>query len=356
MTAQRVPVALPQAEPAAAPRVSVVGLLAVLLRHRFLIIGLALAVGAYMAYRAAQEPRTFTTSATLLPQGGANAQSQGLSILSGARPQGEGTPAFYSALLRSPEVLRNVADSVYEFERDGQRVRQSLTELYGPGNAAPALKRRAVGDMLADRVATVDQSGLLVMRVTWDQPEIAQQVARRIIDELNAIDVRRRQSQAEREREFTQERLEDAASALRAAEDRLRLFLEANRDVLGAPRLQVQHQRLLRQIETLQQVYGARAQSFERASVEAVREAPYITVLSAPDLPLAPNPRRVRSQAKLGLIIGALLGVVLAVLRTLWSAWSATSPAEMTELRAQWRAATFGLFRNPFRARRSPAR
>jgi len=140
---------------------------------------------------------------------------------------------------------------------------------------------------------------------------VAQQIASHLLEELNRFNLQTRQSQAAAERLFTENRLSEIETQLRAAEDALQRFLERNRDYRNSPLLQFQHDRLERDVQMRQQVYTTLAQAFEEAKIEEVRDTPVLTVIEPPSIALEPDHR--------GLLIGAVLAIIGALfLSSLW--------------------------------------
>jgi len=112
----------------------------------------------------------------------------------------------------------------------------------------------------------------------------------------------RRAGQARAEREFAASRLTDAERELRAAEDAVRSFQSRNRDFRSSPFLQLDLERLQREVTRRQMVYNGLSQSFEQARLEEVRNTPVIAMVELPELPARPRPR------------GALLSALVAFL------------------------------------------
>jgi len=93
---------------------------------------------------------------------------------------------------------------------------------------------------------------------------------------------------------------------------------------------------LRRQLTLRQQVYTGLAQALEAARIEEVRNTPQITILTRPE-GTADRPRLLRS-----ILLGALLGGLLAVLAAFGVEWVrrdvARRPEDYAELRGlHWR-------------------
>jgi uncharacterized protein involved in exopolysaccharide biosynthesis len=156
---------------------------------------------------------------------------------------------------------------------------------------------------------------VVTVSVTMPSPHLAAQIARRLLDLTAEFNVRTRQSRAGSERKFAEQRATDAARDLRAAEDRLQGFLQANRQFQGSPSLVFQHERLQREVVMRQELYTTLLQSYQQARIDEVRDTPVLTVVDAPQPPAVRDPRGTAMRMLLGLGFGAMLAVGLALLR-----------------------------------------
>lgn len=291
----------------------------VLLRYRGLIVGNAVVLTLVVAVATLLVPRTFTAHATLTPQ-----SRRSTTTLSGLASQfglalpladvGQ-SPAFYADLLTSNHILGAVVDTRFEYPTDTGVARGTLIDIYKSKGATPALRRDAAIRRLDKSVqaTTVQKTGVIDLAVTARNPILALQVNTRLIELLNQFNLESRQTQAGAERRFTEQRLGEVKGDLRAAEDQLQHFLQRNREYRNAPELNFQQDRLQRQVQLQQQLYTTLSQSFEQAKIEEVRDTPVITVVEPPEAPVRPDPRGLVRNAFLTIILGAVLGMVLAI-------------------------------------------
>ncbi|MGI9042240.1 MAG: Wzz/FepE/Etk N-terminal domain-containing protein [Gemmatimonadales bacterium] len=305
------------APPGRSEEVSLVGLVNVLLRHRALVAGVALfsCLGAIL-YALAQ-PRSYTATSSFMPQAPrAQGNLSGIAAQLGlALPTAGGaqSPAFYADLLHSRELLGDAVDSRYEFQTDTAAVSGNLLEIQPqPGRAETRRERsvRALKRMIRPGVA--QQTGVVTLGVTANHPALAQQINQRLLDLVNRFNMVSRQSQAGAERKFIEQRLAEVKADLRSAENRQQTFLQRNRDFQNSPELTFEQDRLEREVTRQQQVYTALSQSYEQAKIEEVRDTPVITIVEQPEVPALPDSRGLLMQAVLGLLLGTLLGGILA--------------------------------------------
>jgi uncharacterized protein involved in exopolysaccharide biosynthesis len=263
------------------------------LRYRRMLFGLPVALG-LVAVVLGLLLRGHTASASFLPEtaGGdlsryANLAAQfGVSLPVSGRTQE--SPDFYVELLRSRELLSAVALDTFRIagEPDGQDTMHGpLVDLLRVEDETPDARVLQAVEKLRGRVsANVElASGVVTLEVTLGHPALAEQVARRLLDRLNAFNLGKRQSRARAERAFIAERLEAAQQELRQAEAELERFLAANRRYQDSPQLVFAAARLQRRVDLRQQVFSMLAQAYEQARIDEVRDTPVLTILDAPE-------------------------------------------------------------------------
>jgi len=220
---------------------------------------------------------------------------------------------YYVAILKSPQLLTEMARSRYELEplRGGDTRSGTLFALYGFDEDTSG---RAVEDMLERLDSRVSvsanrRSGVVAVRVKAPWPGVAQQMTRRLLELVNEFNRRSLQSRAGAEREFVGQRLDSARRELREAEGAVERFLADNRSYTNSPRLMFQFSRLQREMDTRQEVYATLTRAYEQARIEEVRNTPVISVLQRPELYW----RRSRSPLLMGLLAFVVFSAVALV-------------------------------------------
>jgi uncharacterized protein involved in exopolysaccharide biosynthesis len=319
--------------------ISVVSIINILLRHRVMIIGLGLMFGFYSGLTSLMSPRLYTTEAEFMPQGarGQNqitglAQQFGIALGGGDAGQ---SSAFYMDLVESRSLLGTVGSRDYSMRTDSGVVRGNLIRLYNIDRKwkDSAVQKAIMIGALKGQIeeGSAPRTGVITLTVHARRPELAVQIAKNVLDEVNSFNLNRRQAQAGAERSFVEKRLGEAQLELRQAEENLQTFLLENREIGSSPSLKLEFDRLNRTVGMRQQLYNSLAQSYEQAKIEEVRDLPVITVLEPPELPLSPDPHFGLRKTLIGVLIGMALGVLLAFLRHFTLATRATHSDEMTE-------------------------
>lgn len=281
---------------------------------RWMLIGAVLA-----GLSVATKPKLYKSSASFMPQG----TDPNRTMLSGLAGQlGVSVPAaattnssdFYSKLLRSPALLREIARDTFVIVEGGRRA-LPFVELFDipPGNP-PYREQLAVRQLQSMVQTSVDKTtGIVEFSLATRWPEVSQAIATSLLNGVNEFNQRSRQAQAAAERHFLQGRLDIANAELRRAEDRLQRFLSANR-MIASPQLSFERERLEREVEMRQQVVLALTESYEDAQLREVRNTPLITPIEPPTAPAWAEPRGRVMRVLLGVIAGGLVGVLLSFL------------------------------------------
>lgn len=306
-------------QPGVPDEITLVDLVNVLLRRRFRILAIMLASAALFVLPLLFQQPTYTATTSFVLQGADQGRS-GLAGLAGqfgvALPTAASaqSPQFFADLLRSREILGPIAADSFATQPGGRPV--PLVDLFQVPGSTPALRREIAVRRLGDRIVTTQVSkttGVVTVSATSEWPHVSLALTQRTLDGLNAFVLRMRQAQATADRRYSEERVSDARDALRAAENRLQYFLQRNRVWQGSPQLVFEHDRLEREVGLQQQVFIAAAEAHEEARARELRNTPVVTLVDSPELPASPNPRGRVRRAVMGLLVGALVGFLVAL-------------------------------------------
>jgi len=188
---------------------------------------------------------------------------------------------------------------------------------YSEGNMDLMWESSAL-EKLSERISVKeDKTGLIIVDVLMEEPELSAQIANYIylgvvqFTNVNHIEM------AKSNREFIQERQIEVKEILVNAENKLKEFRNKNRKVIDSPQLQLELERLLRDVEIQTQIFITLQQQFELARIEEVKETPSVIVLDEgkPDLRMH-HPKRILI-ISLSLFLGLLIGLLNILLRRL---------------------------------------
>lgn len=289
-----------------------------LLRHRWRIARW-MAVGAVLAgVIAFLSPALYVATGSFVPQGADISQS-GLASIAGqfgvTLPSNNQSlsPDVYVKLLRSHVLLQTIARDTFTVPELGGRP-LPFPAVFDIKDADPARREEHSVQRLSKIVtaAVLKPTGVVEFTVSTKWRSLSLAIAEKLIAGVNAYNERTSQGQASAERKFVEGRLTIAGADLRDAEDRLERFLQTNRILSGSAELNMQRDRLQRDVSLRQQVFTSLTQSYEEARIREVRDTPVITVLEPPSVPAEPAPRGRLIRVLLGLILGGVFGALLA--------------------------------------------
>jgi uncharacterized protein involved in exopolysaccharide biosynthesis len=304
--------------------ISLLSLCNSVLRHWRIVpatIVVALAVGSLLLLAT---DTTYVVESSFTPEGSesplhaqASALQQfglGIGVVDGA------SLSFYTELLRSRELLKQVVTAEYDVPSEAnasQRRRPDLAAIYGIRESNEHDRIQAAIDELSRNitVSTEPAARMVRLRVRASTPDLARQINRQLLTELNEFDVTRRQGRASAERVFIEERLAEAQLDLVEAESALERFYENNRAYAASPQLSFAAARMERRINLLQEIYLTLSRSHEQIKIDEVRATPLMTVVDPPEWSLPDIGPPLWLGLLFWLVVGFGLGVMLALLR-----------------------------------------
>lgn len=287
------------------------------LRNRWKIMRWGLAGGAVAALLVFLKPPQYVASASFIPQG-TDVSRSGLANLAGqfglSLPTGTQalTPDFYAQLLEARTLLLPIARDTFRVaELRGRKV--TFEDLFKiDGESTPQRDERAVRYLEKIISTSVGKTtGIVGFSVATQWPSVSLGIVDRVVNAVDQFNQLTRQGQAAAERRFVEGRLSVAGAELRAAEDRLQSFLQANREFARSPELTFQHDRLQRDVNLQQQVFTSLTQSLEEVRIREVRDTPIITIVEPPSVELIPESRRGLLHVLLGFLLGGFVGGML---------------------------------------------
>lgn len=341
-----------------APRreMGLIDVMAALLAHRRLIIGLPLLLVVIAVVATLVQRRQYTATASFMPRATDASRLAGLGGL--AAQIGVNLPAgdpgqssdFYADLVLSREVLGAIADSRFDNPVVKGGPAQSLVVLLEAEGETPARQREEAILELTRRVSVSKniRTGVIRIGVRTPWPELSRQVAQKILDYVNDFNLRQRQARAAAERQFAEERLRAIRTELYEAEEAVAEFERRNHAYRGSPSLSTAYDRLTRAVSMRQQMFTSFSQLYEQARIDAVRNTPLIMVLDHPETPARPDSRRGVLSVLLALLAGLLIAVLIAFARESAAQARVAAPDDYARL-AALRAATRADLRRPWR-------
>jgi uncharacterized protein involved in exopolysaccharide biosynthesis len=298
--------------------ISLITVLNVFLRQRWFILGIAAGLAALAVAAVILAPRTYTVESSFIiqkrdqPQAVGIAAQLGLDVDAADATQ---SPAFYAALVKTPDVLDRLVDTTFATSNNPKP--RSLAALWSLSDKSPDATRRDVIDRLQKVVSSAvsQKLDLVVMSVRTQDAQLSRELADGIISQVNSFNLRTRQSRAAAERQFDERLVQEVGSDLRRAEDETQQFLQRNQQLHMSAELEMQKQRLTRRLEILNARYVSVVTAYDRARIDEVRDTPVVTVIERPRLPVSADPRGLPKKTLLMFLVGLAIGSVAALIR-----------------------------------------
>ena len=317
--------------------------------RRLLTAGVAVAIA--MGLPALLKSRVYTSHSSFTAETTSagtrmNVFAAQLGIPLGTSSGGE-SPDFYAALLRSQDILSEVAQSTFQ-QSPTSKATPLVDILDVKGPSYPVRLDAAVTRLRGMVVAqSITKTGVITLDVTASSPQLAHDMADSILSDLNRFNLERRQTRATAERRFVEARLAQVRFDLRASEEALASFLLTNKQITS-PTLSLARDRLQQDVDLHRSLFTSLSQSYEQARIDEVRNIPVISPVEQASLPVRPDSRRVVVKTAAGFVAGVILAILwtigLARVR-LWrrgesgeAAIPPESPAELGTVRAPRRS------------------
>ena len=273
----------------------------------------------------------FTSTSKIMSSSGSGvSQAAGLAAQFGINiPTGQSeTKWVYPEIIKSRTLARSMLKRKFDTNEFGTQ--KTLLQILTYGNEEPSygmdtLEIKAVNNFLQIIKISEDiQTAILTLSITASEPTLAAEINKALIEELDAHQRRYNKNKASDTKKFISERIRDVEKELIAAEEDLKIFMDRNRRIENSPALQLEQQRLGREVTVLTGVFTTLKQQLETTKIEEVKESDYVVVLDQPEIPLqksAPN-------KKLMVLLSGFLGIGFGMLIAFAREYSAHTQKE----------------------------
>lgn len=280
--------------------------------------------------------QTYAASATFYVQSRPLQSASNISALVGSLGLPTGSqdvegPQFFADLIVSAEVLEPLVREPLPAAVATSTGAKTLAELYGgDGGPVPLREDRALVKLRSKVIgnAVSAKTGVVRLSITTKVPELSAWLGTNLLARLNAFNLGRRQEQAGGERRFAEALLRQREDSLAAAEERLRSFVDHNRQHRNSPALEQAYERLQRDVAYQVSLRTSIASMYQEARIREVRDTPALIVLEPPRLPVRPTSRHIVRWTGVAFVGGFLLALAIAVFARAVSVQAARGDAE----------------------------
>lgn len=227
---------------------------------------------------------TFRSEAVVLPEvdksklGGLGGISE-LAAMVGVSG-GEGSLVkLYPTIARSEAVLMDVIYKKYRTKEFTDSV--TLIQFWKiDGPTEGLMYERALKKLRQDvEVALEIKTSVLTIALETTEPQLSADIVNEIVKKLDEVIRTKRKTNATEQRKWIESRLEEVKMDLEHSENNLKEFREKNRRITDSPKLLLEQERLLREIQINSALYLELKRQYELIKIEEIKNVPIISVL-----------------------------------------------------------------------------
>jgi uncharacterized protein involved in exopolysaccharide biosynthesis len=269
----------------------------VLLKRRWLIVAGVFISVLLTGIISKRMPPVFTASAKFLPSKNPDMISRMGTLVGGGKVEtfeDNVTSEYYTELLKSSPFLERIAGKKFSSKKSGSEF--DLISYYKIKENNDTLKLiKAINAISGSLKASIDRNTkVITLSYSTREPDLSAAIVNSFLDELITYNQDIRDSKAKQNRIFIERQLNENQQLLKKAEAELADFTARNRKI-ATPELEVELDRLKRNVKVQEEVYITLKRQLELAKIEEQERKPAIEVIEKASAPLyksAPKTRR----------------------------------------------------------------
>jgi len=286
--------------------VNLINYVNILLKKRWLIIlGVFFCVLVTGIYSKTRSPQ-YTASAKFLPSRNPEMTSR-MGTLIGTSGRVETiennvTSAYYTELLKSSPFLERIVQRKFFVKNKGEEV--DLVSFYGDEIEKGTDRLSRVIDTVGKQLETSTQRTTNVITISYSigEPELSAAIVNAFLEELIRYNQDMKDNKARQNREFIENQLEENRKLLKEAEESLAEFTAKNKKI-ATPDLEVELDRLKRNVKVQEEVFITLKKQLELAKIEEQEKTPIIEIIEKASVPLhKSNPKTKRNVILAGFV------------------------------------------------------
>jgi uncharacterized protein involved in exopolysaccharide biosynthesis len=155
--------------------------------------------------------------------------------------------------------------------------------------------------------------GYIVLEIESSEAQLSKEINQVVLDQLSAFQEKNNKASKNATKKFIEERIISTQKELVEAEEVLKTFNDRNRRIGNSPALQLEKQRLMREVTVLIGVFTTLKQQYETTKIEEVKKLEYVKVLDPPEIPLKNSNVSKKKVVIIAGISGILLGFIIVI-------------------------------------------
>tara|TARA_X000000950_G_C13845198_1_gene632008 strand:+ start:343 stop:1395 length:1053 start_codon:yes stop_codon:yes gene_type:complete len=268
--------------------------------------------------------KIYISSAKIISSGNQNSQSQAVGIAAqlgiNIGPSERSDDSFYPEVIKSRKLANLMIKQRFSSIKYGENVflADILVDISSSESKLKNKNHRFIAIQKFIDMVTVSKdlnSGIFTISVSGPEKKLVRDIAKALIDQLNILQKNYNRSKMSETKQFIEDRIKSTKVELEMAEEKLKNFSDRNRRIENSPALQLQKQRLNREVIVLTGVFTTLKQQHETTKIEEVRDADILRIIDEPNIPLTHSKPNKVMTILLAFIFGILLSLIIAVAR-----------------------------------------
>lgn len=227
------------------------------------------------------------------------------------------SPSLFPDLIKSRIFAKRILEKSFFTEKHNKSL--SLLSIFTHGTddsvfGRDTLIHQATGALQS--VIKLNKNGpFSELTVELSEPRFATELNKAILDELQSLNRFFKMQSTNEKISFIQNRIKSVSFDLELYEKNLKSFREKNRQI-SSPALQLDEERLLRDVDIQKNLFITLKQQLELAKIEEVQGSSVVQILDEPTLPIGASNKNLKTPLILSVIVGLILGILLGLLRS----------------------------------------
>lgn len=278
----------------------------VVLKRRWMIIVGVLVCVLFTGIYSKSQPPVYTASAKFLPSKNPEMTSR-MGTLIGTSGRIETmevnvTSEYYTEILKSSPFLERIAKRNFFSKKMGENVDLvSYYQIEVDNETERIIKAtKTIGGSL--KLSTARTTKVVSISYSTNEPKLSAAIVNAFLDELIKYNQDIRDSKAKQNREFIEDQLKVNKKLLNDAEEELYNFTARNKKIV-TPDLEVELNRLKRNVKVQEEVYITLEKQLQLAKIEEQEKKPVIEIIEKAAVPLhKSNPKTKRNVILAGIV------------------------------------------------------
>jgi uncharacterized protein involved in exopolysaccharide biosynthesis len=229
------------------------------------------------------------------------------------------SPSLFPELLRSRTFAEKILAKEFYTKKFDKNL--SLLAILTHGDEPPEVGKDTLVTQALASLKTIlgfekdPSSPFSIIKVTTPEPVLAKELVEVVLAELEALNRFYKSQTVNEKTSFISNRIYSVENDLESSETRLKEFNERNRQI-SSPALQLEQERLVRDLEIQKGIYLTLKQQLELAKIEEVQEASIVQILDKPQIALGPSNINLKLSVLLAGVLGLGLGIIFGFVRS----------------------------------------